>query len=132
MSDFTDIAAPAQRFATPFAHLRHGHRNVYAKLMPLKKGIVELREKGPTAQPCPRASRSDRRNRQHRNDRAVSRGDELQFNVSTTTSTIRSSTHSCSEHNPSATYRRFASDRRDRHQSASAASLPTTTKRSKP
>jgi hypothetical protein len=37
-------------------------------------------------------------------------GGEPQFNVSTTTSAIRSRTHSCSEHNPSATYRRFAGD----------------------
>lgn len=46
MNDPTDIAARTQRFATLFARSRLRHRRVTQRLMPLKNGIIELREKG--------------------------------------------------------------------------------------
>jgi hypothetical protein len=46
MSDLTDIAARTQRFRDAVRAFTPPPPTRYAKLMPLKEGIVELREKG--------------------------------------------------------------------------------------
>jgi hypothetical protein len=46
MSDLTDIAARTQRFRDAVRAFTPPPPKRYAKLMPLKEGIVELREKG--------------------------------------------------------------------------------------
>jgi hypothetical protein len=47
VSDNTDIAARTQRFnEISRAHSRHRHRPRHAKTMPMKDGIIELRQNG--------------------------------------------------------------------------------------
>jgi hypothetical protein len=67
----------------------------------MKGGVIELRQKGASL--------------------GLIRELLATVGVSTTTSTIRSRTHSRSEHDPRATCRRFASDRRDDRQLAANA-----------
>jgi hypothetical protein len=46
MSDFTDIAARTQRFRDAVRAFTRPSPMRHAKLMPMKEGIIELREKG--------------------------------------------------------------------------------------
>ena len=128
MSDLTDIPARTQRFRdavrafTPPSPVRH------AKLIPMKGGIIELRQK--------RTSLGVIRELPATVGVAVSAATIARFlaDVSHNSGSARQHqrfglhTHSCSEHNPSATCSRFASDRRDSRQYGAAAVLPTNDK----
>jgi hypothetical protein len=121
MSDLTDIAARTRRFRdavrafTPPSSVRH------AKLIPMKGGIIELRQKG--------TSLGVIRELLATVGVAVSTATTAQFlaEVSHNSASarhrqrFRSRTRSRSEHDSSATCRRFASEHRDDRQVAANA-----------
>lgn len=61
MSDLTDIAARTQRFREAVRAFTPQPPKRYAKLMPLREGIVELREKGRISAADSRITRDHRR-----------------------------------------------------------------------
>lgn len=121
MSDLTNIAARTQRFRDAVRAFTPPPRVRHAKLIPIKDGIVVATTEGHIARRYPPTSRSRWRRGQYRNDRTVSPGDEPQFSVSTTTSTIRSRTHPRSEFDPTVNCCRFVSERCDDRKVAAAA-----------
>ena len=75
MSDPTDIAARTQRFRDAVRAFTPPPPKRHAKANADERPHHELRQKGASLGPCPQTTRNRRRNGQHRNDRAVSRGD---------------------------------------------------------
>ncbi len=73
MSDPTDIAVRTQRFRNAVRAFTPPPPKRYAELMPLKEGIVELREKGRISAADSRITRNRRCVGEHRRDRAFSR-----------------------------------------------------------
>jgi len=114
MSNLTDIAARTKRFRDAVRAVPRAPLKRYAKLMPLRGGIVERRENG--------ASLRLIRELPATVGGAVSVATIARFlaEVRRSSTSARQRQrfglhkHSCSEHNPSATCRPFASDRRDR------------------
>jgi hypothetical protein len=94
MSDHTDIAVRTQRFRDAVRAFTPPPPKRYAKLMPLKEGIVELC-KGRISAADSRIIRNRRCVGEHRHDRAFSRRSEWRKNEAASGDTIRTNTQRC-------------------------------------